>query len=374
MKNNISFLILLLMSPAFTYGQFKVFSNGRITVESTATTPAARINIGESLNAHNYNMGVSSCLVPENTDWNIGVFGSAAKTPAVQGRTCGVMGLADNGSQGVNYGVYGIIGGQKNGAAVLGSIGIFNDILWHKYAGYFNGTTRVVGSLTANSFNTPSDGGLILNVQPLTDRGSSLDKVLRMNTVSFNYKGKETADVADDTSLPFDTATPETDVYAIRHYGLIAQELQDICPELVNKGEDGYLEVNYVELIPVLISSIQELKAKVDILEGLSNASVAKSPMTTGISGAAVSDNVLYQNTPNPFKEQTVIRFRLAENVQDASICIFDMTGKQLKKLPISPGMDSVSVGGYELGEGMFIYSLIVNGQVIDTRRMAILK
>ena len=83
---------------------------------------------------------------------------------------------------------------------------------------------------------------------------------------------------------------------------------------------------------------------------------------------------MLFQNTPNPFKEQTVIRFRLADDAQNAAICIFDMTGKQLKRLPISSGMDSVSVGGYELGQGMFLYSLVVNGQEIDTKKMIISK
>ena len=50
------------------------------------------------------------------------------------------------------------------------------------------------------------------------------------------------------------------------------------------------------------------------------------------------------------------------------------MSGKMLKKFPISSGMDSVSVAGYELGEGMFLYSLIVNGQEIDTKKMVITK
>ena len=51
---------------------------------------------------------------------------------------------------------------------------------------------------------------------------------------------------------------------------------------------------------------------------------------------------------------------------------VIDMTGKTIKRLSISSGMDSVSVGGYELGEGMFLYSLIVNGQEIDTKKMVI--
>ena len=86
------------------------------------------------------------------------------------------------------------------------------------------------------------------------------------------------------------------------------------------------------------------------------------------------TDNVLYQNTPNPFKEQTTIRFRLAENGTNAAICIFDMSGKMLKKLPVSQGMTSVTVNGWELGEGLYLYSLVVNGSEIDTKRMIITK
>jgi hypothetical protein len=50
------------------------------------------------------------------------------------------------------------------------------------------------------------------------------------------------------------------------------------------------------------------------------------------------------------------------------------MTGKMLKNLPISSGETSVSLNGWELGEGMFLYTLIVNGKEIDTKRMIITK
>ena len=42
--------------------------------------------------------------------------------------------------------------------------------------------------------------------------------------------------------------------------------------------------------------------------------------------------------------------------------------------MPVTPSMTSVSVGGYELGEGMFLYTLMVNGQEINTKRMIITK
>jgi hypothetical protein len=49
-----------------------------------------------------------------------------------------------------------------------------------------------------------------------------------------------------------------------KHFGVMAQELEKIYPELVTEDENGYKAVNYIELIPVLIKSIQELDSKVN--------------------------------------------------------------------------------------------------------------
>ena len=53
---------------------------------------------------------------------------------------------------------------------------------------------------------------------------------------------------------------------------------------------------------------------------------------------------------------------------------IFDMTGKMLKQIPVDPSMQSVTVNGYELSAGIYLYSLVVNGQEIDTKRMILSK
>ena len=50
--------------------------------------------------------------------------------------------------------------------------------------------------------------------------------------------------------------------------GLIAQEVQEHFPELVNiDPKTDYLTVNYTGLIPVLLGAIKELKKEVDILK-----------------------------------------------------------------------------------------------------------
>ncbi len=49
--------------------------------------------------------------------------------------------------------------------------------------------------------------------------------------------------------------------------GVIAQEVQSVLPEVVTERETGYLAVDYVKLVPVLIEAIKELSAKVKELE-----------------------------------------------------------------------------------------------------------
>jgi len=50
-------------------------------------------------------------------------------------------------------------------------------------------------------------------------------------------------------------------------YGLIAQEVQKEFPEMVYE-EDGYLSVDYIQMIPVLVEAIKELKTELDTLKG----------------------------------------------------------------------------------------------------------
>lgn len=218
-----------------------------------------------------------------------------------------------------------------------------------------DGSVVASGDLTAGNVYTMSDIRLKTNVKSLSQaevRESPLTDLMNVNIIKYNFKNSNEKE----------------------HYGVSAQELKEIYPDMVKEGADGHLAVNYIELVPILIRSVQELKAKLDDLQGTSEALIAKASATTGINGMTVEGNILYQNTPNPFKEQTIIRFRLADNVQNAAICIFDMTGKLLRNLPISSGMESVSVYGYELGEGLYLYSLVVNGQEIDTKKMIITK
>jgi len=119
---------------------------------------------------------------------------------------------------------------------------------------------------------------------------------------------------------------------------------------------------NYTELIPVLVDVVKEQQKQINYLLGKGK----------GIEqiDAITNDAMLYQNNPNPFSEKTEIKFYVPENSSNAFICIYDMTGSELMKLNVTKGHSSVTISGSQLKAGMYLYSLIVDGKEIDTKRM----
>ena len=385
-----SIIIISLCTLAFSASaQFKVLSSGTYYV-TCDTGGRSGINLTSQESS-----GSSSTLYG-------GVFNAIASTKAVglQGygtgatTSIGLLGSANYGTKSI--GVLGSIP-QSNvttGAAVYGTV--YNDLgtalsTGDKYAGFFRGNVKVVGSITATStlqgaFLGESASSSDTSEGSQSLRGVSVAGSLSCLHVTTFQKERPAMPIEEENVLGVDGdidsrgETPEPDIideqfYAKSHYALDADKLEEIFPDLVYVNKDGSKVINYVEMIPLLVQSINELNEKIEMLEGQASSRKAASARgTTGIDNSTISQNRLYQNTPNPFKETTTIHFTLADDARDAYICIFDMTGKPVKKLPISSGMDSVSFGGYEIGEGMFLYSLVVNGQEIDTKRMIITK
>ena len=358
--------ILLLGTVIAASAQFKVNSNGSALVGSTSysfytNTPAIKMEVHSPLTGTTDNIGFQSAAYMTGTSYSK--------------LTIGVLGCAGNGYNGRNMGVMGYLSGSKNGAGIYGTIySNLNINIPGTYAGYFYGDTKVTGTVYAGNVVNTSDIRLKENIESVSEKEgevSFLDKIMSVDVLEYNLKDRTSELFSDSKDMDEKVTKFVAKEKAKRHFGVSAQELQQLFPNLVEEGQDGYLAVNYIELVPVLIRSIQELKQELDETKNPENGTRG----TTDIKKDTFAKKcVLYQNSPNPFKENTVIRFKLADDVRDAAICIFDMTGKTIKKLPVSSGMESVSIGGYELGEGMFLYSLVVNGQEIDTKKMVISK
>ena len=399
MKKSIIISMLLMAAPVTLFAQLKVNSNGHVSVGSTTSDFKPILFVGENGSFNNgVSIGLASRPLVQQGKKNIAVDGYVNSSQSYTTDTnFGMLGYTFlNHNHGRNYGVSGMINFDTNytnrgGAGLYGTnygyMYSFPDNIQGFYAGYFHGDTNLSGRTTAQEIYTPADARLSENVESIgesnRDSYQTLDNLLKMNVLEFNMKNSHEVKAPDSKEMTEEVRQAyeymkkdEEELFSRRHFGLSAQELQEIYPNLVLKGQDGYLYVNYQELVPILIRSIQELNEKVAAYEGSDNVvkQLSRGVASTVTAAAGVSGNMLYQNSPNPFKEKTVIRFRLADDAQNAAICIFDLTGKQLKKLPISSGETSVSVNGWELGEGMFLYTLLVNGQEIDTKRMIITK
>ncbi|MCU0462417.1 MAG: tail fiber domain-containing protein [Bacteroidales bacterium] len=82
--------------------------------------------------------------------------------------------------------------------------------------------------------------------------GNVLDKVSQLKGVSYEWKQNEYPD------MHFESGT---------QIGLIAQDVEQVFPELVKTDEKGYKGVDYEKLTVVLLESIKEQQSKIDRLE-----------------------------------------------------------------------------------------------------------
>lgn len=105
------------------------------------------------------------------------------------------------------------------------------------YSGQLTATT-----VSAGTFVATSDKRLKENITPYTCEKS----ILELPVYTYNF-------IADDTKT--------------KHIGCIAQELQEICPELVKEDEKGYLSINESKLVYLLLDEVKKLKAEVNQLK-----------------------------------------------------------------------------------------------------------
>ena len=97
--------------------------------------------------------------------------------------------------------------------------------------------------LVLGSINNPSDINLKNNIEQIKSDANILKN---LNPVSFTFKD-------DDQNK--------------KHYGFIAQELENLYPELVSNNELGFKTVNYIEIIPILLSQMKNMQHEIDKLK-----------------------------------------------------------------------------------------------------------
>ncbi len=152
--------------------------------------------------------------------------------------------------------------------------------------------------------------------------------------------------------------------------GLIAQQVEKVVPEVVKTMHDGTKAVAYQNLVALLIEAVKEQQIQIEELKSNSFKSTS-SPGNTTQNSSSDNNNVLFQNHPNPFNTKTTIQYSVSSVSDNTKIHIFNMQGTLIKTYKVlNKGTGQITINASELKAGMYMYSLIVNGKLIDTKRM----
>ena len=207
------------------------------------------------------NAAVYATCIGSNT-WGMGVYGQGGRIgvygKAIQSGGTGHYGgyFFASGATTTNYGVY-----ASAGTGGTYRYGIYADAGGgsNNYAAYFNGSTYCTGSYG------PSDIKLKMNPQLLDGQGT-IRKIMLLKPQTYYY----------DT-----TTNTKMNLPSKKQYGLIAQELETVFPDMVTeitvpdtsseakKTPETFKAVNYTQMIAVLIAGMQEQQREIDSLKAI---------------------------------------------------------------------------------------------------------
>lgn len=396
--------------------KFIVSPNGGVSIGTPNQGPANGLyvlgstGIGTAFPA--YSLHVIGTIYGAGSN-NVGVFGFSTSSDGVRGQSpyTGVYGYAgSNGVYGVSYnngnGVYGYglrgvfgftdIGGgnalygSASGASSYGiyvsssqAIGIYAYTgNANSYAGYFAGRVYSTGGYSGSDQKLKQD---------IVDVDVAMDIINKLKPKTYNFR--------QDGNYKF-MNLPQG-----KHYGLIAQDVEQILPNLVADAEFDpvrmteqghtppgvkpdattiqtapreknadiieFKTLNYTELIPIMVKGMQELYVENESLKeeiALLKEIVNKLNNQTNVYPKTAW---VKQNTPNPVTASSIIQYYVPDDVRSARILITNVKGQQLKVYNVS-GTGSVRFNAGTLPAGTYNYSLVTDGKSISTKKLVI--
>ncbi len=272
-------------------------------------------------------------------------------------------------------------------------------------------STTQIGNTTANkvyvaplgSYNVGSDGRFKTNI---TENVKGLAFINKLRPVTYNVDAEKFDDfliqgMPDSVKTKHKAGIDFTSNANIKQSGFIAQEVANILKSqngfgstIVSIPADSNVSsyaINYAEFVVPLVKAVQELSHKVDSLMGVTQGAGQRQMQNNGINTGGTNSTpanatsinninvqlsnanvvVLNQNQPNPFAEQTVITYNIPSTANAAQILFYDINGKQIQSVTITTfGAGQLNVYANDLTSGMYSYTLIVDGKVIDTKKM----
>jgi len=373
---------------------------------------------------YNISQGSNNTVIGFGTGWDC--MDKVTCSTAIGNATTAASNAVALGYSALAYGSYSISIG--NNAVTFG-----NNSIVIGYSTIVSGNNQIViGNNDISSakigviWSITSDGRAKKNVQ---SNVPGLDFINRLQPVTYNLD----LDALDELQKPDDpkinafrdslrmAVSPEEKAATARaradkekevYSGFVAQDVEKAALSLgynfngvdAPKNGKGSYGLRYAEFVVPLVKAVQELSAKNDAkdatisslqeqineLTGLVNKLLGKNTTepsilrseNSGASATGLTELVadvpasLEQNVPNPFNHATVVHYTLPETCTSAKILITNTAGKAIQQLPlsVSGGHDNITIKAGLLQAGVYLYSLICDGKVVDTKRMVLTK
>ena len=267
-----------------------------------------------------------------------------------------------------------------------------------KYAAYIHGDATLQNG-TLNAVVTQTNDSTLMQSVTELDEAAIFDKLDQLQAVQYTLQNPTyicpyltTEGIKKDTTL----YRFSKDFVSRTRYGFAVAQFGSIFPELVYALPDETEGIEYTALVPILSEglkiehrttmllqdSIAQLSAQLQqaqtiLIETISELEALKKAVygTSAPIQAQGDAPALGQNTPNPFSEQTEISIHLPIEVQSAYLFIYNLAGEQQKEYVLSERGDfTLTIEAATLYAGHYIYTLVVDGQIIDSKHLILTK
>ena len=258
---------------------------------------------------------------------------------------------------------------------IIADNGAHEMILYPGYS-HSNSSSRkvsLIGALDVYGYSSLAGGGYFSDVnlkENITKLEGSLEKIMKLQGVNFNWK-KGIVKKNGDKKIDITAGLPKG-----KQLGFIAQEVEAVIPEIVNNTTSGYKSLEYHTITALLVEAMKEQQSQIKHLEALLTDLNEKTEKQTNNTYKDKSTSVsLSQNIPNPFGNVTKIKYSLPKSYGNGTLMISDLQGKTLQSISLKAGLNQVlEVSSEKLQNGIYLYSMIVEGNVLKTKRFVISK
>ena len=361
---NILITLVLASFVSMGFSQIKVFSSGNTKIGDTGVAPQSTLDVNgvttsTGFTARRTNAGAT--ILMDRTDFSAMILGAGTQAGFTFDENFNFDIRRNNRTQ-ISARQLSVGSLMMRGRGDTGFIGM-------GVVANPSQQLHVSGNVFASSYMTPSDKRLKNEVQDFTD---GLNVVMDLDIKSYKYNGKSGISSTNN------------------HIGVIAQELQEVAPYLVQEyvydteDEDGevvssekYLSIHDSSIKFVLVNAIKEqqeiineLKSEILEIRALIENRDDDNSIDVDLEGDKLTPQ-LNQNIPNPFGSQTEIGIFVPETSNSARLVFHTITGAVIKTIQIDEkGKSNISVNADDLSEGIYSYSLIVDGKAISSKKM----